>query len=429
MSKAARSVLSLFLGLLVISPVAARAEISAQGVEDRLIIAFKPGMSVAEQRRLLESQGLLVVDEIPALRAFLAQAKPGRARVAFAALSSRPEILRVDKDLWRNWLETESVSFQQTPLPRVEEVLKGLSQPRFELSSRRSPGGFNDEAPWGVKRVNAPAAWSRNQGSGVKVAIVDTGIDPNHPDLKDKIAGGVNTVDKEAPWHDDHFHGTHVAGTVAAALDNKGVAGVAPKATLYAVKVLTKEGGGNVFSIMQGIVWCAQNGIQVANMSLGAPQEIPFLQYAIQMAANAGVTIVAAAGNDGKAVNWPAAYPETIAVSALCPPGVTNQKACPTTSEGIATFSSRGPEIDLIAPGVFIPSTVPLSHDASGVKAYSGTSMAAPHVAGLAALAVAKGAKGPEAVRAALTAAASGLPGLSATEQGSGLIDAARLVR
>lgn len=429
MSKGSWSVLSLFLGLLILHPGAARAEVSAQGVEDRLIIAFKSGVSVAEQRKVIESQGLLIVDEIPALRAFLAQAKPGQARIAFNTLRSRTEILRVDKDLWRNWLESESVSFQQTPMPRVEEVLQALPKLRPEESSLALPRRNNDEAPWGVKRVNAPAAWARNQGAGVKVAIVDTGIDPNHPDLKDKIAGGINTVEKDAPWADDHFHGTHVAGTVAAALDNKGVAGVAPKATLYAVKVLTKEGGGNVFSIMQGIMWCAQNGIQVANMSLGAPQEIPFLQYAIQMAANAGVTIVAAAGNDGKAVNWPAAYPETIAVSALCPTGVTNAKLCPSQSEGISTFSSRGPEIDFIAPGVLIPSSVPLSHDASGVKAYSGTSMACPHVAGLAALAVAKGAQGPEAVRAALTAAASGLPGLSQSEQGAGLVDAARLAR
>ena len=106
---------------------------------------------------------------------------------------------------------------------------------------------------------------------------------------------------------------------------------------------------------------------------------------------------------------------------------VTETKLCPSTQEGISTFSSRGPQVAFIAPGVLVPSTVPLSHDASGIKAYSGTSMACPHVAGLAALAVAKGAKDPAAVRAALKAAAVKLPGLSASEQGAGLVDAAKL--
>jgi len=265
--------------------------------------------------------------------------------------------------------------------------------------------------------VNAPAAWPTNQGAGVKIAIVDTGIDPQHPELAGRIAGGYNAVDKQAPWADDHFHGTHVAGIAAAALDGKGVVGVAPAASLYAVKVLTKDGSGSLFSIMGGLAWCAQNGMQVINMSLGAPQEIPFLEYALQFAYNAGATIVAAAGNDGKAVNYPAAYKEAIAVSAL------------DQEDKIASFSSRGPQVAFIAPGVKVPSSVPLGHDPSGVKAYSGTSMATPHVAGLSALAVARGSSGPEAVRAALKAAAEKVPGLGSQEQGDGVVNAARLAR
>jgi subtilisin family serine protease len=386
----------------------------AAPIEDRVIVVFKENVTAAEQQNVLTAQGLKIVDEIPLLRAVLAEVPPAKSRVTLSALAANPRVLAAQHDEWRNWL----VGFE---IPAPAAVLKQAGQLKI---TGRAAVKSDAEAPWGVQRVNAPAAWSSSQGSGVKVAVIDTGIDPNQPDLK--VAGGINALDKNAPWADDHFHGTHVAGSIAAALDQKGVAGVAPKAELYAVKVLSKDGSGNLFAIMQGIMWTGQNGIQVANMSLGAPQEMALLQYALQMAKNAGVTFIAAAGNDGKAVNWPAAYPETIAVSALCPAGITNTKLCPTANEGISSFSSRGPEVDLIAPGVLIPSTVPLSHDASGVKAYSGTSMAAPHVAGLAALAIARGKKD---VLAALTAAATKLPGMSDSEQGAGLVDAAKLVR
>lgn len=413
----------LWAGLLAaLLPQGVLAELTAQGAEDRLIVAFKPGLSLQSQRKAAEDKGLKVLDALPEINVLLVQAPSGRATAAEAALAADPKVDRVSPDIWRKWIEAGPASMQETPLPSVESVLTTL--PKFE--PRRAPRmRAEEEAPWGVKRVNAPAAWPSNQGSGVKVAVIDTGIDPNHPDLK--VAGGYNALDKKAPWADDHFHGTHVAGTIAAALDGNRVAGVAPKATLYAVKVLSKEGSGSLFSIMDGIMWTAKNGIQVANMSLGAPQEMPLLQYALQYAKAAGVVLVAAAGNDGKAVNWPAAYPECIAVSALCPAGVTNTKLCSSTAEGISVFSSRGPQIAFIAPGVLIPSTVPLSHDASGVKAYSGTSMASPHVAGLAALAVATGAQGADAVLAKLKSAASKLPGLGDSEQGAGLIDAARI--
>jgi subtilisin len=412
--------------LLALSPLAASAQHNVKaGVEDRLIVAFKPAVPVAARLKVLADHGLTVLDEIPAMRTYLVKAPAGKAVVALGLLTSRLEVQLAGHDEWRQWIES-APTFQGTPLPSLEAVMPTL--PKLELApaaSRTAPVTANAEAPWGVARVNAPAAWSSVQGSGVKVAVIDTGIAPDHPDVR--VAGGYNALDKQQPWHDDHSHGTHVSGSIAALLDGKGVAGVAPQASLYAVKVLSKDGGGNLFAIMDGIMWTGNNGMQVANMSLGAAQEMPLLQYALQMARNAGVTLIAAAGNDGKAVNYPAAYPECVAVSALCPTGITEPKLCPNTSEGISTFSSRGPQVAFIAPGVRIPSTVPIFADASGYKAYSGTSMASPHVAGLAALAVARGAKGPDAVAAALRNAASPLPGLSASEQGAGLIDAARI--
>ena len=402
------------------------AALSELGVENRIIVAFKLGTSAAEQKQIVTAQGLAILDGIPSLAVLLVEAPSGLSAQARTRLSAHPKVFRADPDVWVKWIESASASVGQTPFAVEPAVaaMKALakSAPVQQAVAEQKSAA---EIPWGVARVNAPAAWVSNQGSGVKVAVIDTGIDPNHPDLA--VAGGYNALDKAAPWADDHSHGTHVAGTIAAAMNDKHVVGVAPKAELYAVKVLSKDGGGNLFAIMDGIMWTAKNGIQVANMSLGAPQAMPLLQYALQMAVNGGVTFVAAAGNDGKAVNWPGAYPETIAVSALCPTGVTNTKLCPNTNEGISTFSSRGPEVAFIAPGVLVPSTVPLWADASGVKAYSGTSMACPHVSGLAALAVAKGAKTPAAVRAALAAAATRLNGLSGDEQGNGLIDAAKL--
>ena len=417
----------LVLVFLVPAVQAEGFKMTAVGAENRLIIGYRDGVSQAQQKQIAEAQGLEVLDSIPSLRILLVRAPSGMAKQAVTALATHPSVWNVEFDVWRKWIDVApAASYQATHMPAVMDIIKKL--PKFTPTGRAAigrPATQEGEVPWGVARLNAPAAWSSNQGAGVKVAVIDTGISPNHPDLR--VVGGHNALDKEKPWHDDHFHGTHVAGTIAAALNSQYVVGVAPKATLYAVKVLSKDGSGSLFSIMGGIMWTAQNGIQVANMSLGSPQEIPFLQFALKRVKAAGVVVIAAAGNDGKAVNWPGAYPETIAVSALCPPGVTNKKACPTEKEGIATFSSRGPEIDFIAPGVYIPSTVPFSHDASGVKAYSGTSMACPHVAGLAALAVAKGAKGFDAVKAALKRAAVKMPGMTASEQGNGLVNAALL--
>jgi subtilisin len=412
----------LFVLAMLAPGIAAAAARSEKGVENSLIVVFKPGVGALELDQVLQAQGLTAVDRIPGLNVVLAEAPAGRVAAASAGLAQNPKVLMFGRDVWRSWIDAAPVSFQETPMPGVETVLQSL--PKLKAGSAAPVRRADSEIQWGVARVNAPAAWPTNQGAGVKVAVIDTGIDPNNSELT--VAGGMNAIDEKAPWADDHFHGTHVAGIIAAALNGQKTVGVAPKASLYAVKVLTKEGKGDMFAIMKGIDWCAQNGIKVANMSLGAPQEMPLIQYALQSAVSAGVTVIAAAGNDGKTVNWPAAYPETIAVSALCPPGITETKLCPNALEGIATFSSRGPQVAFIAPGVKIPSTVPVSNDPSGVHAYSGTSMATPHVAGLAALAVARGASGLNGVRAALTAAAVKLPGLSGDEQGAGLIDAAR---
>ena len=247
----------------------------------------------------------------------------------------------------------------------------------------------------------------------MKVAVIDTGIDCAHPDLKCDFGSGANIVDPSATPTDDNEHGTHVAGTIAGRGDG-GPIGVAPKATLIPVKVLDAQGSGNLSDIVKGINWATRAGVNVINMSLGGPTGSAALERAVKHALSAGVVVVCAAGNSGPnpdTVGFPGGYPGVIAVAAS------------DLNDKVANFSSRGNAVAFIAPGVDIASTIP----GGGTAKLSGTSMASPHVAGLAALAIERGARGPSGVRAVLSTASSPLPGLGATEQGAGMIDAARL--
>ncbi len=258
---------------------------------------------------------------------------------------------------------------------------------------------------WGVKRIGAGSVHdSGNKGAGVKVAIIDSGIDYTHPDLDANYAGGWDFVngdnDPDDATHDgpmdDYGHGTHVAGTVAAEDNDVGVVGVAPGAVLYALKVLNQDGFGNWSHTIAAVQWCVDNGMQVANLSLGFsidPGET--VKAAFDSAETAGVVIVAAAGNSGNPpgrgsnVIYPAEYDSVIAVAA------TDSK------DKRASWSSTGDQVELAAPGVSVFSTwndsdsphdpQPVCYDGVCYKYGSGTSMASPHVAGTAALVIATG--------------------------------------
>lgn len=268
--------------------------------------------------------------------------------------------------------------------------------------------------PEGVQAIHAPAAWSMALGDGVKVAIIDTGIDLAHPDLAANIAGGINLVEAGAPPQDDVGHGTHVAGTVAAAQNAAGIVGVAPRALLYSLKVLGLRVTGLLSDIILALQWVVDQRIQIVNISLGTPTYVQALERAVTNALNAGVVIVAGAGNGGpEAVEYPAAIPGVLTVGAV------------TASGQIGPFSSTGPHIDLVAPGVGILSTIPGNR--YGVS--SGTSMASPHAAGVAALYLQLHPTAtPEGVRVALTESAVPLGGLSRLQQGHGLVNARRAV-
>ncbi|HAH08221.1 MAG TPA: hypothetical protein DCM05_17135 [Elusimicrobia bacterium] len=392
--------------LLTLAAAILGLSVAAQAAEDkRLIIVFADGLEGESRQGVLERFSLKQVEDLGAFNAVLAEAPSGKYAPSSFRLMSDPSILLAERDFYTNWIKGSVPSLQQVPLPTLHETMAQLK--KFEKKD-----ASNGEVPWGIARVNAEKAWTVTQGEGVKVAVVDTGIDCAHPDLKGQCAGGVNYVDKNKPPMDDNSHGTHVSGTIAAVKDGQGVVGVAPKARLYAVKVLDAEGGGSLFSIIKGLVWCGNNGMQVANLSLGAPMGSTLMRLAVAYAKARGVVVMAAAGNDGGSVNYPAAYDDTIAIAALDP------------SDKIADFSSRGKEVDFIAPGVNVKSSVP----GGKYDWYDGTSMATPHMAGLAALAVAKGAKGYDGVMAALKKAAVPVKDLTAEQQGAGVVDAGKLV-
>jgi subtilisin len=255
-----------------------------------------------------------------------------------------------------------------------------LEGPFAGLAVEGQPAVQSETIPAGVQQVNAPQTWSFSQGKGIRVAVIDTGIDFKHPDLQPNYVGGTSFVPGTATPMDDNGHGTHCAGTIAAALNGSGVVGVAPQASLYAVKVLDQTGSGQFSWIISGIDWCIQQRIHIISMSLGGPAAPSALETMCNLAWSKGVLIVAAAGNENQQnpvppaasnVGYPGKYKNVIAVSAI------------DSSNVIAPFSSRGPEVDLCAPGVSVLS----DKLGGGTAAMSGTSMACPHVSGVAALA------------------------------------------
>lgn len=286
--------------------------------------------------------------------------------------------------------------------------------------------------------INMEAAWNVSNGTGVVVAVVDTGAAYENFDvyrLAPDLAGtafvpGYDFVNNDTHPNDDNGHGTHVAGTVAQSTNNAlGVAGVAFGASIMPVKVLDKNGMGTYANVANGIIWAANNGAKVINLSLGGSAPSLTLENAVAYAYNNGVTIVAAAGNDAlPSVSYPAAY--DVYVIAV---GATRY------DETLAYYSNYGPSIDLVAPGGdlridqngdgygdgVLQQTFGRRPSQFGYYFSQGTSMAAPHVAGTAALAIAKGIVGPVAVRSALQNSAEdlGTPGWDAT-YGWGLVNA-----
>ncbi|RBI60079.1 peptidase S8 [halophilic archaeon] len=326
-------------------------------------------------------------------------------------------------------------------LPEWAASQQGLStlgnKPGIRYIERdRQMQALGQSLPWGVDRVDAEVAYQRGKtGADADIAIIDTGIDSTHPDLsanlgqgdsftygmgnllsdqqKSRIHSRRSTInyDLYPDWQDDNGHGTHCAGIANAVNNKRGVVGVSTEATLHPVKVLTAIGAGSTSDIVAGIEYTANQGWDVASLSLGGSSS-NLLRDACQYAYNQGVLLVAATGNSGPCtdcVGYPAAYPNVLGVSAT------------TQNDTLASFSSTGPEVDLAAPGKNIRSTY-LSF-LSDYKQLSGTSMAAPHVSGASAQLMANGRSRDETVQQ-LKETAEDI-GLSSAEAGAGLLDVA----
>ena len=324
-----------------------------------------------------------------------------RPSALLAALRADPDVQAADFDyIYR--LPEQALAADDEALPANDTT---------DPSHKDFPNDPKYKYQWHLQQVHAKQAWKSAQGDGVIVAVVDTGV-ARVPDLAEtEIVPGYNFVTDSPNAADDHGHGTHVAGTIAQSTNNGvGVAGVAFHAKIMPIKVLSARGSGSVSGIAEGIRYAADHGAKVINMSLGGPMASSVLAKAVKYAHDKGVVVVCAAGNDGKGkVSYPAASPGAIAVAAT------------QFDESTTFYSNWGKEIDIAAPGgntrvdqnndgmkdgVLQNTIVPGDISRNDYLLFMGTSMASPHVAGVAALVMSQGVTDPDAVEAILTSTA-----------------------
>lgn len=338
--------------------------------------------------------------------------------------------------------------------PRVEAVepnyIYGLPEtewwteaPQAIEPSRPAPGAPNDPLyarQWSFPMIGAPEAWTSAKGEGVVVAVIDTGVAfETHKRFRrvedldaERFVAGYNFISDSVHANDDHGHGTHVAGTIAQTTNNGvGVAGVAPRAKIMPLKVLSKRGFGSAGDIADAIRFAADEGAQVMNLSLGGGPRSRVMSSAVAYARKKGVLVICAAGNNGRPrVEYPAAYPGAFAVSSVGP------------TKELAFYSSYGKEIAVAGPGGdknkggdrggILQNTIVQDRPelTSMYLSYQGTSMATPHVAGVAALVISAGVTQADAVERILKDTAEDLGPRGRDDRfGHGLVSAAGAVR
>jgi len=297
-------------------------------------------------------------------------------------------------------------------------------EPNYIYTHFEVPNDPEYSQQWNLRSINVESAWDESKGSGITVAVIDTGISPV-PDLKDtNFVKGYDFVNDRIEANDDAGHGTHVAGTIAQSTNNNyGVAGIAYEASLMPLKVLGASGGGTVADIAEAIRFAADNGADVINMSLGGAGESKLMEEAIDYAYHKGVFLVAAAGNSNQnAASYPARYPHVVGVAALDSVGVK------------APYSNFGAGVDISAPGgseagKILQETIDPETNSPVFAGYQGTSMAAPHVAGVAALVKASGIKEPDEILRVLKQSSRVVQEDPLNHFGAGHLDASAAVK
>ncbi len=362
--------------------VAERVEIGGMGGEHRGLRRWAPRCVVAAAMVAGLATGVVAVQPLP--------------RAEAMATPRGAHFWRVVHDGPRLRVERFSVApFTKAPDgAEIDSTVTSLDDP-------------NEAAQWGLDAASYKAAWPTTTGAGVTVAVVDSGVRATHQDLAGAVLHGTDFVSAGGDgMSDPNGHGTHVAGIIAARSNGVGGLGGAPSVRILPVRVLDASGSGYTSDVASGIIYAADHGARVVNLSLGGPTASPSLEQAMQYANSKGAVVVAAAGNDAESGNaplYPAAYPEAIAVAAV------------DSSLARASFSQYGAYVDLAAPGVNILSSWS-SSDASYAYA-SGTSMAAPFVSAAAALVYAHEPKfhaGDVTRRLEATATDLGTPGWDA---------------
>ncbi len=335
----------------------------------QVLVKFRKSLPVALQAATIVAYHSKVVTKISRLGVYVMEIPPDlTVEEMVSALRQNPDVEYAEPNVLLRALVTPN-----DPLFKYQYALSNTGQVIGSV-----PGSPQGKATADIK---APAAWEETKGREIiVVAVVDTGVDMDHPDLKNKIQNsGKDFVNNDNDATDDFWHGTMLAGIIGAQCDNgEGIAGVAWNCKILPVKVLDNTGVGSTDKVAAGILWAADNGAAVINLSLGSETGTETLRAALKYAYDKGVVIVAAAGNAGGNVYYPAAY-DTYVLSV----------AATDYNDTRAAFSNFGSRIDVAAPGVRILSTVPTWYWGPDVLPYAyadGTSFAASYVSGLAAL-------------------------------------------
>lgn len=375
---------------------ATAAVASPEAVAGQYVFHFAPHTTAQQRAQALAAKHATIVSELPQINSFVVQLPAAAMRAGV----SRSEEIHTLKQLPHVTSVEPNYLYHAT----AEQTDTTLSTPNDpELAQQ-----------WGLGTIDAYKAWEKTRGnSKAVIAVVDTGTQLDHPEFAGKILPGYDFVLKNNKPSDQNGHGTHVSGTAAALADNgEGGAGVCPGCSILPVRVLNARGSGSLATVAKGIVWAADHGAKVINLSLGG-SGAQTMQDAVDYAWKKGVFLACAAGNESNGSpeeSYPAAYPHCYAV------GATDQ------NDVIAEFSNWGTWVKVAAPGVDIFS----SWIRSGYNTISGTSMATPHVAGLAGLLSSQGLNNAQ-IASRICETADKIAGTGKSWE-CGRIDAARAV-